>query len=214
MNVPVPQKYKVVLLRAAARRGPLSFFRQGYLILMDRLWRKKHLVFRADAADVLAVPVKIPVGMVTREIHSLYDLEAIIKRQTDYIRGAVDLGQPDWFDLGWRMWIIEIDQKLACFGWLRSAEQSSDFFCHITEDSELLWHASVLPEYRGQNLHVLLWLVVMRIRIEQGVFRFYANCRDYNLPSRRNIEKMGLHLIGYSRDCRLTGRRSWHQLNN
>jgi len=212
MSIPLGQKYKVVLLRNAARRGASAFLRQAHLIGLDMLLRKKHLIFYADATDVLAEKVPPAKGVIFTEMPSWNAFCEIVARQPVAVPATVELGSKEWFDRGWRLWIGEMDQRLACLGWLRNAEQSQDFFCQMKTSSELPWHVTTLPDFLGRNLHVLLWATLMRMRIESGVPCFYTNCRDYNIPSHHNIRKMGFRLIGYTIDSKITGRRTWHPL--
>ena len=206
------QKHKIVLLRNAARRGISAFVRQAHLIALDTLLRKKHLVFQADAAVILAAETPPARDVIFTEILSWEAFCEILARQPLPVPATVDLGSKDWFDSGWRLWIGEKDQRLACLGWLRTAEQSPQFFCRMKPGSELLWHVATLPGFLGLNLHILLWAIMMRMRIEDGVRSFYTNCRDFNTPSHHNIRKAGFHLIGLAIDSRITGRRTWHPL--
>ena len=210
MNIRLLQKNKILLLRGAAKRGLQPFLRQTYLISMDLLLREKHLVFQVDATDVMKIQIHNTYGLTVREITSWESLLAIVRQQSSVTPNFLNLGNPEWLKLGWRLWIGELNGHLACLGWLRSAEQSADFFCPMSENSELLWHVTVLPEFRGRSFHVLLWLAIMRLRMPEGVARFYTNCREYNIPSRCNIRKAGLHCIGFSRYSKITKRRTWH----
>jgi RimJ/RimL family protein N-acetyltransferase len=124
----------------------------------------------------------------------------------------IDWGEESWFHKGWRLWTAEQEGQLVALCWWRSAAQSRDFFCPLSQESEVLWHVTVIPEFQGNGMHIPLWLSLMRERVTDGVADFYTNCRDYNTPSRRNIERMGFSLIGYATDSRWTGRRKWHSL--
>jgi GNAT superfamily N-acetyltransferase len=202
---------KMRLFRDAVRRGPAAAVRQAWLALADTLWRKKHLVFRATAEEIAALPVAAPPGIAFAEIPSWDALPPAVRaRLTDPAR-PVDWGGRAWFDRGWRLWAaMDGPDRIAALGWWRNAAQSADFFVPVPEDAELLWHATVLPEYRGRRLQVALRVSLMQQRAAAGVRAFFTNCRDYNTPSYRNILAMGFTCIGHCRESRLTGRRSWH----
>lgn len=206
------RKNKVVLLRGAAKRGVRPFIKQVSLIAMDTLVRKKHLVFKASAADVKATTTYGDSDLQLREITSWESLMRVVEQQPHAPPSTFDLGKKEWFVNGWRLWIGEAEGRFTCLGWLRPAEHSKDFFCAMEEDAELLWHSSVLPEFRQHNFHVLLVVNTMRLRVEDGVSGFYINCRAYNIPSERNIAKMGFKPVGYCLESRLTKRRTWHSV--
>ena len=199
---------KVALLQGAARRGPRTFLRQAGLVAADSLLRKKHLVFRLDAPDLPPVPASP--GLTFREIASLDGLHPADRELILAPGSTISWGDPDWFDRGWRLWIVEEGGRLVALGWWRNAEQSRDFFIPVPPDGELLWHATVLPALRGRNLHAVLRLALMHQRASQGVRCFFTNCRDYNAPSHRNILRMGFTQIGHVDESKISGKRRWH----
>ena len=210
MTAKILRSNKADLLRGTARRGIGPLARQAGLTAADTLLRRKHLVFHAAARDVLSVPAPEAGMMDFRKIRSMDALPEDARRRLTAGDGALDWGEPDWFDRGWTLWTGSIGGRLACLGWWRSAAQARDFFCPMPPDTELLWQMVTLPEFRGRGLHVMFRLALMRARLEQGVAGFFINCRDYNTTSRRNILKMGFRPVGYCTDSRITGRRSWH----
>jgi RimJ/RimL family protein N-acetyltransferase len=210
--VPLGQKKKVQLIQGAAGRGFMPFVRQTLLCAADSSLRKRHLVFRITADNVRNTPFTAPRDVFFREANSWDDLTKSAQSNLEDPGKGIDWGNQNWFDKGWRLWIAEKEDQLVSLGWWRSAQQSQDFFCPLPEDAEVLWHSTVLPEFQGQGLQVSLRLSLMRERVATGVTEFYTNCRDYNTPSRKNIERMGFRLIGYATDSKWTGRRNWHSL--
>lgn len=208
------QRYKVVLLRGAARRGAWPFLRQAYLIALDTLLREKHLVFRASREDILNIRIPEDSALSFREISSWDELQSEDRKRLFDPGQGIDIGGADWFDRGWRLWVGEMSGCLAVLGWWRTADQSRDFFCPIPEDGELLWHVTTLPSFRGKGLHLRLWSALMYERIAVGTNSFYTNCREYNTPSHRNILRMGFRRIGHCTVSRLTGRRRWHPVRS
>lgn len=202
---------KMRLVRGAAARGPAAAVRQAGLVLADTVLRKKHLVFRVTAEEIAARPFAPPPGITFAEIPSWDALPAAFRERVEDPAEAIDWGAREWFDRGWRLWVgMDGPDRIAALGWWRSAAQARDFFVPVPEDAELLWHATVLPEYRGRRLQVPLCVCLMQHRARAGIRAFFTNCRDYNTPSRRNIQSMGFRCIGHCRESRLTGRRSWH----
>lgn len=202
--------YKLAILRGAWQRGVRLLARQFWLISADAVWRRQHLVFRQDAAALAARTHTAPVGFTMREIGSLAELTEASRVRLAEADVASKWGAEDWFSLGWRLWIGEEDRRIAAFAWWRNAAESADFFVPVEPTQEVLWHVFVLPEYRGRNLHRILWAALAQNRVREGIAGFLTNCRDYNLPSRYNIETAGFVRIGACSENRYTGRRLWH----
>jgi len=95
MSVPLGQRHKVVLLRNAARRAASTFLRHAHLIGLDLLLRKKHLIFYADATDVLAAKVPPAKGVVFTEMPSWYAFCEIVARQPGAVPATVELGRKE-----------------------------------------------------------------------------------------------------------------------
>lgn len=203
--------HKAALMRASLHHGAGAALRQGVTIALDSFVRQRHLVFHVDAATVLAQPVTPPASFSFAEVPDWDALPVTARTRLEDAGEGIDWGEHDWFARGWRLWAaFEDGERLAGLGWWRSADQARDYFCPIPDTAELLWHATVLPEYRGRCLHVALRRTLMWHRATEGVSGFYTNCREYNTPSHRNIMAMGFRPIGYCRVSKLTGRRSWH----
>lgn len=209
MTVSFGKRYKIVLLRGAARRGIRCFLRQAGLILADICCREKHLVFRMTAQQVLAADHTFPKNLQFHEAMDWDELPEHFRLRLSKPEEGIDWGNREWFAKGWHLWIGAQDGQIAVLSWWRSSAQSTTFFCPIPADAELLWHVTVLPEYRGHNLHVLCWIALLRSRVAKGTRSFYVNCRDYNTPSHLNICKIGFKLFGCCKISRFTRRRVW-----
>lgn len=198
---------KLDLVRAAARRSPAVAVRQLSPVLADTFVRQKHLVFHTPAQRLLAGAAPAAGGFGFREMPAAEALATLPQRLPAPEGRAVDWGRPDWFVRGWRLWVAEQDGQIAALAWWRNAAQARDYLPALRADEELLWHCTVLPAFRGRNLQALAWHALARDRVADGIVGFYTNCRDYNLPSRRNIERVGFTCIGFIRIDRLSGRR-------
>lgn len=201
---------KLSMLRGAWRQGPGQVARQLWLIGADGLWRRRHMVFRQGADALAARNHPAPAGLKMREISALTQLSEMSRARLAKSDVASKWGAESWFDLGWRLWVAEEDGLLAALAWWRGAAESADFFVPLEQGQELLWHIFVLPEYRGRGLQRILWVALAQNRTRDGITDFLTNCRDYNIPSRRNIEKSGFVLIGACDENRYTGHRIWH----
>lgn len=203
------KKGKIQLIRGAAQRGPGVLARQTWLALMDSFVRKRHLVFRLDGKGSQCEP---QVGLCTEKIREILTLDDLSREDMALLNDpstAHDWGAVAWLKTGWRLWVLEDEGQIQALAWVRDAAHSGDFFVPIGAQEELFWHVYVLPQHRGKNLQEKLWRAVAAGRVSEGVEGFFTNCRDYNLPSRRNILKMGFVPVGHCDENRLTRRRIW-----
>ncbi|WP_170359768.1 GNAT family N-acetyltransferase [Ruegeria arenilitoris] len=203
------KKGKTQLILGAAQRGPGALARQVWLALMDSFVRKRHLVFRLDAGSREGGPKAGKNAAQVREILSPGDFPQDALALLNDPEAAHDWGAMGWLEAGWRLWVLEKDGHVQALAWVRDAAHSRDFFVPLNEYEELFWHIYVLPQYRGRNLQGQLWKAIVADRMADGVQGFFTNCRDYNVPSKLNIQKVGFVPVGHCDEGRLTRRRVW-----
>lgn len=209
MTNPFRQRYRVALLRGAMQRGIVPFLQQGWLIIADKFFRHKELVFRLAAEDVPKGDVSLPDDLCFSEVSHWEDLPQDFREVVSDPSNGFQWNGRDWFEQNRRLWIGVLDGKVAVLGWWVDAVVANIYFFPIPHNSELLIHAIVLPQFRGRNFQILLWWTLMQVRVQNGILAFYVHARDYNTPSLRTIEKLGFKYIGYRRISRLTRKRIW-----
>jgi hypothetical protein len=212
MSVPLGKRKKVVLLRSAMKRGWRPFFHQAAATFSDTFLARTHIIYRADAADVLIQPVPDIAGLAFREVKSWEDLSAGVRTRLLADQGLLNWGDPSWFDRGWRLWAGEFGEELATLSWWRAPSQSDDFFYPIPADGELMWQSTTMPEHRGDGLFTVQRLNLMRDRIGDGVQKFFVCCENFNSTGRRNLPKQGFKPIGISSRSKITGQRRFRPL--
>jgi hypothetical protein len=201
---------KLELLKSACKRGPLVFLNQAYVTGRDTLWSQKHLVFRISGDRLTDLPAAPDLaGLSFRAVHSWADLSAREQERLSNDHDSLEWGEPSWFDAGWKLYIGEVNGALATLCWWRTAAQSSNFFCPVAEDEEVLWQTVTLSEFRGRKLYFITLLNLMALRHRAGASAFYISCRDYNSTSRRTFCKCGFEQIGYTRINKITQKRVW-----
>jgi GNAT superfamily N-acetyltransferase len=202
---------KALLLRTSMRYGPITALRQGMSIGLATFIRQKHMLFHLDAAGILSQPDEHTEGFAFSEVPDWHALPPTERQRLEGSERNVDWGDREWFDRGWRLRAaFKNGERIAALRWWRTAAQSRDFLCQMSDVAELLWQATVLPEYRGKRLQVALIKTSMQHRARQGVSAFFINCRNYNTSSHRNIISMGFRPIGYCLISKRTGSRRWH----
>lgn len=200
-------KHNAELLRRAWKAGPYPFLREVGMLARNKLWGATHLVFEMrrqdytpisdDSLSLLpyetwdAVPEDMKEAIV-REFHDQY------------------WGKPEWVQIGWRFWIGMIEQELAIVGWTRGPGRCEDFFFPLSSDCGLLWQTVTLQKFRGRGLCSLVLSRMSGALFESGVARVYVSCRDYNVSSRRAIDKAGFKYIGRGCVRKRTGKGIWY----
>lgn len=202
-------RQKLELLRSACKRGPVTLLNQAYVTGRDTLWSQKHLVFRISSDRLTGLP---PEGseLSFRVVRSWADFSTRERERLTNNHDSLGWGEPGWFDNGWQLYVGEINGALATLCWWKTAAQSTDFFCPVAEEEEVLWETITLPEFRGRQLYSSTLLNLMTFRRRAGVTAFYISCRDYNSTSRRTFDKCGFEQIGYTRISKVTRKRAWY----
>ncbi len=203
------KKGKIQLIQGAARLGPLMLIKQTWLAFLDSFVRKRHLVFKLDTRKGFMSQPSLKDGGRLREVLSADELKQPDLSWLTDPQAEHDWGAVDWLISGWRLWLLEEAGEVQALAWVRDATHSRDFFVPLGDKDELFWHVYVLPGYRGHNLQGQLWRMIAADRASDGVDSIFTNCRDYNLPSRRNILKMGFSPVGQCDENRIMRRRVW-----
>ena len=98
--------------------------------------------------------------------------------------------------------VLLVDGQLAAKGIIKT-KGSSDRFAKIKNDSYLISNIFVEPKYRGNNYQC----IVMQALIDKYALKkkasIYAIVYKKNIPSRRNVEKLGFHKISVFHILRL-----------
>ena len=210
MTVPLRKRQKLVLLRRAWRKGPGPFMRQAILTFGSSVLWRRHLIYEAHADKVLKLDIPDISDILFREVRSWNELSPDIRECLLRDKASLGWGDEAWFDLGWQLWVGEVDGRLATLAWWRTAEQSNDFFIPVPEDTELMWQSTTMPEFRGRDLFTVQQRTLMQRHAQDGVRRFLSCCEDFNMTSRRNLPRQGFDYIGMTVKSRLTGKRRWY----
>lgn len=202
------KRKKLVLLRSSLRRGAGAFCHQVLLTMEDMLLRRRHLVFRLDAATARQAPPGA--SSHCEEISSWEDLPADLRARLTAPGENLEWGHRDWFEKR-RLWALTQDNQIAALCWTLITPERDGFFCEVPASEEVIYQTVVLPEFRGQGLQRHLYESLVNTRIEQGKTGFFVSCHAYNHTSRRNIERLGFRLIGHRTDHKIFKTRRWHE---
>lgn len=203
------ERQKVVLLKAARKRGLGPYLSQLAMSLRDSLWSKRILIFRAGPGDVPAEPPAGSPDLEYEMIERFEDWPEALQERLLTDPAVASWGQKAWFDNGWKVWSCSLDGEVATFCWLYPAGANDTFFDAMEPGSEFIWEVTTLPEFRGRGLYAKMMIDLMNARLEAGVPAIYGCCRDYNATSRRVLPKVGYREVGYIHEPLRFGARVW-----
>ena len=204
--------FKINLLKRSFRVGVLPFLSQLLLMIKDKLFGPIYLIYeiRKGQFSPLTSEMNDPLDFCCYSEWKQMpeDIKSTILEELD----GQYWGKEEWMELGWRLWVGTVDQKLAILTWVREAGQCEDFFFPLSHDCALVWQTITVPQYRGKGLASLLYNKIRRELFRRGYSQLYVSCRKYNLASRKNIEKSGFKYIGRGIIERKTGRGIWYPI--
>jgi hypothetical protein len=115
-------------------------------------------------------------------------------------------GKKEWMDLGWRLWVGTIDQKLAVLSWTREAGQCEDFFFPLSDGCVLIWQTITVPRYRGKALAPFMYKKCSENYSNGKILRVYVLQRVQFGIEEKTLRRSGFKYIGFGvRKRRRTG---------
>ncbi|MEM7165588.1 MAG: GNAT family N-acetyltransferase [Planctomycetota bacterium] len=111
-----------------------------------------------------------------------------------------------YFADGSTVWIGLIDGALAGVCWRTRPRDRGRYFVPLTKTEAIIYACFVLPGFRGRNIYPRMLQRQVAESFEDGLTRVYINCKRWNTPSVRGIQKAGFRAIGGSWICVFRGR--------
>lgn len=174
-------------------------------MLRDKICGPNFLIYAIAKGMSKSENLSCPEGFTIQSFNNWLQVDQSLRNVIEEDFKDEHWGKPEWFDLGWRLWIGTFNGQPAILSWTRSGRQSSDFFYPLTEDCILIWQTVTFPRFRGRGLFSILLHYILKTMLEQGVEMVYVSCRDFNYPSSKAILKAGFKLIGYGKRNKFTG---------
>lgn len=203
-------RFKIDLLKRSFSAGVVPFLSELSLILKDKLFGPTHLIYeiKKEQWTYCTVGMSDPLDICCYSEWEQVpeDIKAAIHEELD----GQYWGKKEWMDLGWRLWVGTIDQKLAIISWTRRGGQCDDFFFPLSHDCVLIWQTITVPRYRGKALAPLMLNKMFRELLQRDHLRLYGSCRKFNYASRKIIEKTGFKYIGFGVVKKKTGQGIWY----
>jgi len=169
---------------------------QGVLLRVRRkLWPlQRHLIYRtesvpqickSDGIDIVRYRSVSEIG--TGTFDRMAELGAI------GLPPAVNRA----FAAGRELWLAMLpDGRVAGIGWSASGRSRRDYFVHLDAGDSILLGYYVLPSMRGRGVYRMLISTAADALVAEHGGRVYIDCKIWNKPSKRGIEKAGFKLLG------------------
>lgn len=101
------------------------------------------------------------------------------------------------FGQGAELWIGWLDGQVVGVCWSRSQQVRHDYFVPLGNADATILSCMVVPKYRGRGIYpAMLGTMVGELMDKQKVRRVLIDCKSWNKPSIRGIEKAGFSLVG------------------
>ena len=102
------------------------------------------------------------------------------------------------FQAGSVLWLGELDGRFAGVCWHSRPVNRQDYFVPLTASDTVIYACFVLPEFRGRGIYPRMLQSLITSLLAEGLESVYIDCKIWNQPSIRGIEKAGFEYIGTS----------------
>jgi len=101
------------------------------------------------------------------------------------------------FRKGAQLWMIFCNKEIAGICWSRSGLTRADYFIPLKTNDANILSCFVFPKFRGRGIYpATLKHIASTLKDHDGIRRVFIDCKSWNYPSIRGIEKAGFHIIG------------------
>ncbi len=189
------------VFRAWKERGPIGLMRH---VVRRVIPVHVSMVYRkTERSSVCAVP-----GLLTERYGARSTVGPNIISKLQMTRGPELIRELDkLFARGCDLWLGWIEGEIAGICWSRGCKNRTDYFVALDEDDATILSCFVFPQYRGRGIYpTMLETIVRTLRDHNQVSNVYIDCKSWNVPSIRGIQKAGFALIGSAVRMILCGR--------
>ena len=187
--------------RAWKERGPIGLIRH---VVRRVIPVHISLVYRkSDRSNSCAVQ-----GLLIERYPSRSGVDLEIINTLRMSRGNGMIREMDkLFSRGCELWIGRLEDKIAGICWSCSHKKRTEYFVALDEDDATILSCFVFPQYRGRGIFpAMLQAMVRALMVEDHAHRVYIDCKSWNAPSIRGIQKAGFNFIGSAVRMVLCGR--------
>lgn len=161
--------------------------------LVRRLFFDRNIVFvhAGEPPDLQArVPLETTVYDTLTAVPAA-DLE-VLQRKLDV--HFVSVAQREFAQRG-RLWIGRVKDEVAAYQWVRLGRHIPHWFVALEPQDAVIFNTATCPEFRGQGIAPAMMVRIIR-EIAAGGGRTYIDCKVWNRPAIRGVEKSGFKPVG------------------
>ena len=97
---------------------------------------------------------------------------------------------------GAELWLGCLNNQVAGICWSKFEKTRSDYFVPLDEKDATISSCFVFPKYRGKGIYPAMIGEIANTRISEGATSVYIDCKAWNTPSSRGIQKAGFCFLG------------------
>jgi GNAT superfamily N-acetyltransferase len=203
--------YKLDLVTRTLRTcRPLKAIQLSWQVLRTQLFYEWKYVYGLTPSELHRVPVLDIPGYHIECLTTVAELEHFEQELQEY-PGLLPDDTMRLHALGALLWVGRMNGRLASLGVSRRGALACDYFWPVVPSCVMLSHFGTVPEFRGRGLYPAMLTHILRELAADHVEHFLIECCDWNIGSRRGIERAGFRHIGYGK-ATIRGRLSWHPL--
>ena len=95
------------------------------------------------------------------------------------------------------LWLYLREGRVSSYMWSTSGEHLDHYFFAVPGEAHVFSHAGTVQEDRGMGLMTDVLSTASGRLLSGGAMQLYIDCSDWNMSSRRAIEKAGYALYGH-----------------
>lgn len=198
-----------LLVRGLARLSLWQVLSLMYRLARTRLFGVRHVVY-GRAAYLLGKQSDQDIKeFVVQCVTDWSTFEHMLNTELKAWPGHILPDDPQglWRD-GAQFWIGRWQGQAATIAVSRRSQQVRAFFFPLQDGQALISHCGTVPCLRGRGLYPAMLTQIIRELAVEGVAYVVIHCADWNVPSRRGIERAGFNPIGTGLQRR-GGKTNW-----
>jgi len=198
--------------RYVKAQGLAGFLRRCAQILWRSTLGSKVALFCHEPAEDERDAPRQPEGHAVvrcrrREGLSESDAETLVAQRGRYRgRDAVERYLKARFIKGAELWLLKVNDRIACFVWSTRGAMVSPFYVPLTANDVVVFDIETFSEFRGRGFAGSLTAHVVASLAKEGARRFYMTVKLWNGPSLQALRKTKFNRVATARKFSLLGR--------
>jgi len=201
------QEYIGRFLHYAKHHGLWVTAKRTLLGLRRMLAGNRFVLFYCDLASFEVTPLDEPAqGTIERRFSGTrldpQDLDRIMNAGYP---PTVRRQLAERFAQGASLWLFELEDKLAAYGWSLIGHTMEPHFFPLGRNDVHLFDFFVFPEYRGRRINPALVSHILNNLALEGKARVFIEAAEWNTAQLHSLERVPFQKLGYARKHSLLG---------